>query len=351
MKKVEIGLRRTSLRGVFNTFAYCIVGLLAFGSCEKSDPAQDEETQASCEAFCGPRILLSVQQCLMGGEAVERTECLDACARENLAPATQCALEAGDCAAFTACLDEEQPGQGEPQFGSTVSEMTEVTNDRLTIRLEFMDQLTLKAGRQSWMEDTMAPYSRAAEKWLDALRGVDGLERHTIVMQVTVGPLSGGNGVAGPDTEITVGQFSIPTLGRLMVGNHTYVEGFDQVEFNANILHEMGHIIGIGSYTTAFVKDGATGPEFRAPTTNGVDQYNKIYGTSVDFVPISDDRGHLHDHVLQEDKVRMFPDGTRLPPLTKEFMANGAVFGAVTLGVLDDIGYSVDYTAAEKYSP
>lgn len=32
-------------------------------------------------------------------------------------------------------------------------------------------------------------------------------------------------------------------------------------------------------------------------------------------------------------------------------MANGVVFGAVTLGVLDDIGYQVSYSGAESYQP
>ncbi|MFT5711684.1 MAG: hypothetical protein ACI9DQ_000079 [Glaciecola sp.] len=52
--------------------------------------------------------------------------------------------------------------------------------------------------------------------------------------------------------------------------------------------------------------------------------------------PISDDGGHLYDYVLQEDKKRVLDNGpvflqTRLAPLTQELMANGVVFGAVTL--------------------
>ena len=60
--------------------------------------------------------------------------------------------------------------------------------------------------------------------------------------------------------------------------------------------------------------------------------YNEIYGTTVDFVPISDDRGHLYDYVQQEDMPRTLADGSTLPPLTKEFMANGHRFWKGYLG-------------------
>ena len=80
-------------------------------------------------------------------------------------------------------------------------------------------------------------------------------------------------------------------------------------------------------------------------------KYNQIYGNSYQYVPISDDGGHLYDYVLQEDKKRILDNGKVLAPLTQEFMANGVVFGAVTLGVLDDIGYQVSYSGAEGYKP
>ena len=64
----------------------------------------------------------------------------------------------------------------------------------------------------------------------------------------------------------------------------------------------------------------------------------------------------MYDYVLKEDKKRVLDNGpvflqTRLAPLTQEFMANGVVFDAVTLGVLDDIGYQVSYSGAEGYKP
>lgn len=242
-----------------------------------------------------------------------------------------------------------------PKFGTIVSETATVFNGALAVELEFMDRLHLPNGeRVAWSDAYQAPYIAAAEQWLGALVGVEGKASHTIAIQVTVDRFAGGNGAAGPSQEEQVGAFTFPTRGELIIGNHTYEAGFDPVEFEANILHEMGHIIGIGSFTQPFVThDEATGGSaFRGITSNrGVELYNAIYGTAVNFVPISDDGGHLYDPILQEDKPRTLSDGSPLPPLTKEFMANGHIFGGVTLGVLDDIGYVVDYTAAELYTP
>ncbi|MEO1289167.1 MAG: hypothetical protein AAFV93_15495 [Chloroflexota bacterium] len=243
----------------------------------------------------------------------------------------------------------------EPQFGTIVSDTEIVSNGTLTIELQFMDQVNLPTGvQEDWSDTYKQLYVDAANQWLSALIGIEGRDNHTIIIQITVNELRGGNGAAGPDSDEQIGQYTFPTSGSLIIGSHTYEEGFDQIEFYANILHEIGHIIGIGSYTEAYTTydEETDGNIFRGPDSNrGVEFYNALYGADVDFVPMSDDTGHLYDYVLQEDSQRFLPDGSLLPPLTHEFMANGVVFGSVTLGVLDDIGYIVDYSAAEVYTP
>ncbi|QUM75553.1 hypothetical protein HWV00_04510 [Moritella sp. 24] len=229
-----------------------------------------------------------------------------------------------------------------------------VSNGALTFELEFEDKLQLENGRVlRWSEALQQPYIDAANQWLTALVGVDGREEHTIHMSISVHEMACCNGFAGPDSEIQIGDYEIPTSGSLTIGNHTYEQGFDQVEFKANIRHEMGHILGIGSYTEAFTEYSKEykGNVLKVPNSMAAKQYNAIYGNTYQYVPISDDGGHLYDYVQQEDKKRVLDNGRVLPPLTKEFMANGVSFGAVTLGVLDDIGYEVSYSGAERYKP
>jgi hypothetical protein len=229
-----------------------------------------------------------------------------------------------------------------------------VTNGNLVFELIFMGKLSLQNNNEkSWNIELQQPYINAANKWLSALTAVDGKALHTIKIKIFVKALDGGNGQAGPDSEEKVGDFLIPTSGELTIANHTYAEGFDPIEFYANILHEMGHIIGIGSYTETYMKQDAAykGNVFRVDDSVAVKTYNEIYGTFFDFVPMSDDGGHLYDYVLQEDKKRVLDNGMAIPPLTKEFMANGTIFGAVTLAVLDDIGYQVSYSGTDPYIP
>lgn len=237
---------------------------------------------------------------------------------------------------------------------TTTNLVVPVANNGLTFELEFVDQLKLENQvTRAWDDSYQKPYIDAANKWLNALLAVEGKSHHTIRMKIYVEQLDGGNGQAGSDAEEQIGSFNFPTVGTMKIGNHTYADGFDQIEFHANILHEMGHIIGIGSFTETFMEDHATmkGNVLKIENSIAAKKYNEIYNNTHKYVPLSDDGGHLYDYVLQEDARRVLDDGSILPPLTQEFMANGAVFGAVTLAVLDDIGYEVSYAGVDSYTP
>ena len=240
-----------------------------------------------------------------------------------------------------------------------VSETEQVSNANITFELQFMNNLVLQGNKkEAWTTAYKQPFIDAAHQWLLSLRGVDNQPGHlTVKIKVRVKDLPNANGMAGPDSEIAVNGFSFPTSGEMIIANHTYVKGFDQVEFNANIMHELGHIIGIGSFSEQFVSMDSTikGNVFRLPAEHGpskaVAEYNRIYSNNLDYVPVSDNGGHLYDYKQGGDKKRFLADGSEVPSLTKEFMANGVVYGRVTLAVLDDMGYVVDYTNVESYTP
>ncbi len=81
----------------------------------------------------------------------------------------------------------------------------------------------------------------------------------------------------------------------------------------------MGHILGIGSYTENFTEysEEYQGNVLKVPNSMAAQKYNQIYGNSYQYVPISDDGGHLYDYVLQEDKNRVLDNGKVLAPLTQ----------------------------------
>ncbi len=266
----------------------------------------------------------------------------------------------GDYAFQQFSISTTDKATGEASAGTdSISETEIVSNENISFELQFMNRLALQQGKtEAWSQDYKQPFIDASKQWLLSLRGVDNQPQHlTIKIKVRVKDLPNANGMAGPDTEVEVNGFSFPTSGEMIIGNHTYVAGFDPIEFKANILHELGHIIGIGSFSEQFVTldPTAQGNVFRLPAQYGaskaVAEYNRIYSNDLDYVPFSDDGGHLYDTVLQEDKKRYLADGSAVPELTKEFMANGVTYGRVTLAVLDDMGYVVDYTNAESYVP
>lgn len=249
---------------------------------------------------------------------------------------------------------------GKDSSADAVSDTETVSNANISFELQFMNQVNLQGNKkEDWNDRYKQAYIDAANQWLLSLRGIEGqTEHHTVKIKVRVKDLPNANGMAGPDAEVEIGHFIFPTAGEMIIGNHTYAEGFDQVEFKANILHELGHIIGIGSFTEDFLSDdlASKGKVFRLPAESGraskaVAEYNRIYSNNLDYVPFGNDGGHLYDYVDGGDEKRFLADGSVLPPLTKEFMANGHVYGHVTLAVLDDIGYVVDYTNAEIYTP
>jgi len=269
-------------------------------------------------------------------------------------------LPDGDYAFQQFSISTTDKATGEASAGTdSISETEIVSNENISFELQFMNRLALQQGKtEAWSQDYKQPFIDASKQWLLSLRGVDDQPQHlTIKIKVRVKDLPNANGMAGPDTEVEVNGFSFPTSGEMIIGNHTYVAGFDPIEFKANILHELGHIIGIGSFSEQFVTldPTAQGNVFRLPAQYGaskaVAEYNRIYSNDLDYVPFSDDGGHLYDTVLQEDKKRYLADGSAVPELTKEFMANGVTYGRVTLAVLDDMGYVVDYTNAESYVP
>lgn len=269
------------------------------------------------------------------------------------------ALPNGEYAFKTFAVTKTDSTSGNNNASDAVSETEQVSNSNITFELQFMNQVELQGGEKvAWSDAYKQPYIDASNQWLLSLRGVDNQPEHlTVKIKVRVKDLPEANGMAGPDSEVEVNGFNFPTSGEMIIGNHTYAAGFDQQEFKANILHELGHIIGIGSFTEEFVTNDAAakGNVFRLPAEKGpskaVAEYNRIYNNTLDYVPFSDDGGHLYDHVLQEDIKRTLDNGFVVPTLTKEFMANGTTYGRVTLAVLDDIGYTVDYTNAEVYVP
>lgn len=151
----------------------------------------------------------------------------------------------------------------------------------------------------------------------------------------------GGNnnnlGSAGPVQSRADGS---PIIGRMRFNTY-YMDGMlSSNTFAPVILHEMGHILGLGT-RWASLKNGAgdyTG-------TNALAQYSTLKGSAQTSIPIENDGGagtagaHWEEDIFDSELMTGWAENAPPMPLSK-----------VTVGALQDLGYTVSYTMADSYS-
>jgi hypothetical protein len=113
------------------------------------------------------------------------------------------------------------------------------------------------------------------------------------------------------------------------------------------VLHEMGHILGIGTLWEdegLLSGAGTSNPIFTG--ANATAQYNQIFGTNARGVPVEATGGsgtadsHWRETVFTNELMTGWAGpGTNLP------------LSRVTVGSLADLGYTVNYAAADAYTP
>lgn len=125
------------------------------------------------------------------------------------------------------------------------------------------------------------------------------------------------------------------------------------------IVHEIGHVLGIGTrwghLVTEELTDTSRNETFSIYTGyNGVKQYRALAGNDVRGIPIEDDHGAgtAGSH-FEEDEQRVI-DGHVAPHMQYEAMSGLANYGSkvskLSVAVLLDLGYGVDYSQADDYT-
>ena len=113
------------------------------------------------------------------------------------------------------------------------------------------------------------------------------------------------------------------------------------------ITHEMGHVLGIG--TVWRQKDLITGSGSNDPRFTGrgaTTEYNRIFGRNESSVPIANTGGqgtreaHWRESIFGNELMSGFLNSGVENPLSR-----------ITVASLGDIGYQVDLSAADPFSP
>lgn len=151
-------------------------------------------------------------------------------------------------------------------------------------------------------------------------------------------------GQAGPDA--WRGNF-LPYAGTMEFDSADVAEMVAEGTFEDVILHEMGHVIGIGtvwSLKNVVRGIGTANPEFIG--ANAVREYQTLSGTQATAVPVENTGGpgtaggHWRESVFGRELMTGYaePAGTPMP------------ISRLTIGSLEDLGYTVDYAAADPFT-
>lgn len=157
----------------------------------------------------------------------------------------------------------------------------------------------------------------------------------------------------GPDDFLPV--YGIMEFDEAEFGPGGFFE--DQAAFAETILHEMGHVLGISRAfwiplglisgnpaDTSVCSDVAKGDDPRYEGAGGNDAWVNFYGADSPRVPIANENGcgtadsHWREIYLQDELMTGFASST------------GEPLSRVTVGALEDLGYVVDYDAADDWS-
>jgi subtilisin-like proprotein convertase family protein len=169
-----------------------------------------------------------------------------------------------------------------------------------------------------------------------------------LLIEATGPTIDGPGGIlgqAGPDT-FRSGSF-LPSSGVMQFDQADIVDLIDEGQFDEVILHEMGHVLGIGTIwdnlglLTGF---GSTNPQFIGP--QATIEYNAIFGNTTSSVPVEGDQGgggtlysHWDEATFDNELMTGFLNGGEPNPISR-----------ITVGQMADIGYDVNLNAADEYT-
>ena len=180
-------------------------------------------------------------------------------------------------------------------------------------------------------------------------------------------------------TDIRVGNTGVPANGDFTQNGLPYIGTMqissafiNAVGLGTTIAHEIGHVVGfgtlwqnnVGTFPTLVSGIGTNNPVYVG--TNGVQAYNSVFrnaDTSVPLYEVSTTTPPSYDGSYGTHWRDSVFNSYTTPPIYGELMTanypvNGflgqpvpAYLSRVTVGALDDFGYTVSYAGAEAYSP
>ncbi len=197
-----------------------------------------------------------------------------------------------------------------------------------------------------------AVFTQAADRWAQVIVGdlpnatYNGVAVDDVLIDASGVAIDGAGGVlgqAGPDRLRSGSLLPVHGVMQFDTADLAQLEATGQL-FNV-IVHEMGHVLGIGTiWQQKGLLTGAGGTNPRFTGAQATAAYNQIFGTT-GAVPVENSGGsgtrdaHWRESVFGRELMTGFLNsGTN--PLSR-----------VTAASLADLGYTVDLNAADAYTP
>ncbi|MFO0845255.1 MAG: pre-peptidase C-terminal domain-containing protein [Gemmataceae bacterium] len=236
-------------------------------------------------------------------------------------------------------------GATNPSYSLTVTPPTSSTSGGFDIQVAIGGGLT--ASQQ-------AAFEQAAARWEQIITGdlpnatYAGQVVDDLLIQASGVAIDGVNGIlgqAGPDA-FRSGTL-LPYHGVMQFDTADLASLEQRGQLVSVIMHEMGHVLGIGTiWQQRGLLAGAGTSNSRFTGAAATAQYNAIFGTTATAVPVENTGGsgtrdsHWRESVFGAELMTGFLNSGVTNPLSR-----------VTVASLADLGYQVNLAAADPYTP
>lgn len=212
-------------------------------------------------------------------------------------------------------------------------------------------QITLRYLDDGYTTAQKRLFQRAADRWAQVITSdlpdveAHGAQIDDLLLDIGSADWDGEGGILGGTYDPEVRSRShLPYYAKieLDVGDVGPMERDGSLYYV--MLHEMGHAVGIGSVWDTLGLLGTAGGSPIFTGANATREYNGLFGTRAAGVPVEDEGGpgtqgsHWDEEAMGKELMTGYADQGLLP------------LSRITIGSLQDLGYAVNYAAADAYS-
>ncbi|MDX1963358.1 MAG: CARDB domain-containing protein [Pirellulales bacterium] len=196
-------------------------------------------------------------------------------------------------------------------------------------------------------------FRNAANRWQNVITGdlpnatYNGRVVDDLLIDASATSIDGAGGVlgeAGPDRFRSGGGLPYHGIMRFDTADLASMERNGSLQ--SVVEHEIAHILGLGTmWSSRGLLTGAGTSNPRYVGTNALTAYNQIFGRNETGVPVENTGGsgtrdsHWRDSILGNEVMTGYAGPGSFLPISR-----------ITVGALADLGYSVNYAAADPYT-